>query len=140
MPMPLAPDRQLARLRARCAKHAAELAKVGFMLKGTVTQRMLPCGSPGCRCHGDPPQLHGPYWQWTSKVRGKTVSRMLSEHQARRYQEWIANWKRFDKIAEAMHELSARADALLRSQEQATRTHEVRSRHRPQPRKSAARR
>ena len=137
MPMPLAPDRQLARLRARCAKHAAELAKVGFMLKGTVTQRMLPCGSPGCRCHGDPPQLHGPYWQWTSKVRGKTVSRMLSKDQARRYQEWIANWKRFEQLAAAMHDLSTQADGLRRIQEQAARTTE---RTRSRRRQSAARR
>jgi hypothetical protein len=102
-------------LRARYAKHAAALAQVGFMLKGSVVQRFLPCGNPGCRCHGDPPQLHGPYWQWTSKVRGKTVTRMLSGEHARRYHEWIANWKRFEQIAETMHDLSAQADALLRT-------------------------
>src|SRR5438876_11717341 len=101
--MPPAPNRELARLRARYAKHAAELTKVGFMLKGSVVQRFLPCGNPGCRCHGDPPQLHGPYWQWTSKVRGKTVSRMLSADHARRSREWIANWKRFEQIAEVTH-------------------------------------
>lgn len=31
-------------------------------------------GTPGCRCKADPPQLHGPYWQWTRKVAGKTVT------------------------------------------------------------------
>ncbi|MGH8903826.1 MAG: DUF6788 family protein [Egibacteraceae bacterium] len=48
---------------------------------------MLPChtccGSPGCRCHADPPQPHGPYYQWTAKANGKTVTRRLTEHQAR---------------------------------------------------------
>lgn len=135
--MPSAPDRQLARLRARYQKHAAELAQVGFMLKGSVGQRYLACGSPGCHCHADPPQLHGPYWQWTSKVNGKTVSRMLGEEQARRYQEWIANWKRFEKLAAAMHDLSTQADGLRRIQEQAARTTE---RARSRRRKSAARR
>ena len=138
--MPPAPERQLARLRARYEKHVAELQKLGFMLKGSVTQRFLPCGSQGCRCHSDPPQLHGPYWQWTSKVKGKTVSRMLSEEQARRYKEWIAEWQRFEKIARAMHELSDEADAFLRAEEQAARTRGDTSRRRRGAGASASRR
>src|SRR3974390_730771 len=23
------------------------------------------CAPPGCKCHADPPQPHGPYYQWT---------------------------------------------------------------------------
>jgi len=116
-----APERQLARLRARYEKHAAELAEIGFMFKGSVTQRFLPCGTASCGCHSDPARRHGPYWQWTSKVKGKTVSRMLTEPQARRYREWIANWKRFEKTADALHDISAQADALVRAQERASR-------------------
>lgn len=138
--MPTTPERQLARLRARYAQHAAALSNLGFMLKGSVAQRFLSCGSPGCRCHGDPPQWHGPYWQWTSKVNAKTVSRMLSAEQARRYRHWIANWNRFERIAEAMHQVSAQADALLRTQEQAARTDQDAARPRRRSRKSAARR
>jgi hypothetical protein len=109
-------------LRARFEKHAATLADIGFMLKGSVNQRFLPCGTPNCRCHSDPSQRHGPYWQWTSKVKGKTVSRMLTEEQARRYQEWITNWKRFEETVNAMHDISAQADAIVRTQENAART------------------
>lgn len=119
--MPPAPERQLARLEARYATHAAELAEIGFMLKGTVLQRFLPCGTPSCSCHRDPSRQHGPYWQWTSKVKGKTVSRMLTGAQARRYRQWIANWKRFEEIADALHDISAQADALVRAQERASR-------------------
>ena len=49
----------------------AGLARVGFALPGTLTERMTRCGYPGCRCHADPPQLHGPYHQWTAKSAGK---------------------------------------------------------------------
>jgi len=31
-----------------------------------------------CRCHADPPQLHGPYHQWTRKKNGKTATGPLS--------------------------------------------------------------
>ncbi|MDP3773500.1 MAG: hypothetical protein Q8Q85_04470 [Gemmatimonadales bacterium] len=138
--MPRAPERRLARLRARYEKHAAQLARVGFMLKGSLVQRFLTCGTPSCRCHTDPSRLHGPYWQWSRAVGGKTVSRMLREDQVRRYQEWIENWKRFDKIVAKVHDVSSQADAILLAQERESRDRNNTSRHHPQPRKSAARR
>jgi len=138
--MPPARERQLRRLRERYRKHAAELAQVGFILKGSLVQRFLPCGTPSCRCHADPPRLHGPYWQWSSKVAGKTVSRMLSEDQARRYQQWMANGKRFAEIVNKLHNLSSQADAILLAQERTSAKTHTTSRPRTKTRKSAARR
>lgn len=135
--MPFAPERQLGRLRARYEQHAAELATVGFLLKGSVVQRYLSCGTPSCHCHADPARLHGPYWQWSSRVGGKTVSRMLSEDQARRYREWIENGKRFEKIVAKLHDISAQADAIRRAQERESRNKDT-SRRRTPSRKSAA--
>jgi hypothetical protein len=57
----------------------AELANLGPTLPGTITRRETRCGRSNCRCHADPPQLHGPYWWWTRSVNGKTVTRMLSD-------------------------------------------------------------
>ena len=65
--------------RAAIDRIAAELASLGATLPGTVTRRATRCGRPNCRCHADPPQLHGPYWWWTRSVNGKTVTRMLSD-------------------------------------------------------------
>ena len=73
----------------------------------------MPCGKPGCRCQADPPQLQGPYWQWTRAVRGKTVTRRLSEDQARLYREWIANRRRLLAIVAEMEEVSRQAAELL---------------------------
>jgi hypothetical protein len=115
--MPPNPERQLARLRARFEHHAQEIARLGFLLKGSLLQRFKECSSPGCACHTDPDRLHGPYWQWSTKVNGKTVSRTLSEQQVSRYREWMENGRRFDEIVRDLYELSAQADAVLRSQE-----------------------
>ena len=56
----------------------------GFALPGTLTVRAYACGKPGCRCHADPPRLHGPYAEWTRKIGGKTVTRRLTARRARR--------------------------------------------------------
>jgi hypothetical protein len=110
-------ERQLARLRARFEEQAHDLASVGFILRGSILQRFSRCGSPGCACHTDPERLHGPYWQWTAKVKGKTVTRNLNEEQLPRYQQWMDNAKRFDQIVAELQEISAQAHALLVAQE-----------------------
>jgi len=65
--------------RSALRRITAELATLGTTLPGTVARRSTRCGRPNCRCHADPPQLHGPYWWWTRSVNGKTVTRMLSD-------------------------------------------------------------
>lgn len=106
-------ERQLARLGARAYEKAQELSEVGFLMRGSILERFSRCGSPGCGCHDDPLRLHGPYWQWTAKVNGKTVTRNLSEEQVKRYREWMDNAHRVDAIVSELFELSAQADAVL---------------------------
>lgn len=72
----------------------AEPAPLGPALPGTLHSRYGRCGTAGCRCHADPPALHGPWWSWTRKVNGKTVTARLTDEQARDYQPWIANARR----------------------------------------------
>jgi hypothetical protein len=64
--------------RAARDRIAAELADAGYALPGTLTVRAYACGKPACRCHADPPRLHGPYAEWTRKIGGKTVTRRLT--------------------------------------------------------------
>jgi hypothetical protein len=54
------------------------LAELGFALPGSITERYQRCGKPQCACHNPPPQLHGPYLQWSRAVKGKTVSKVLT--------------------------------------------------------------
>lgn len=40
----------------------AKIATLGPALPGSLVQRSSRCGTAGCHCRADPPQLHGPYW------------------------------------------------------------------------------
>jgi hypothetical protein len=120
-PMAATDERKLARLKARFHQRATELAERGFLMRGSIIERFSRCGSPGCACHADPPKLHGPYWQWTSKVKGKTVTRNLSDEQKRRYEEWMDNAQRVDRIVAELYEISTEADAILREVEREQR-------------------
>ena len=92
---------------------AAELAELGFILPGSLVSRTTSCGKPGCRCRADPPQRHGPYYQWSRAVAGKTVSRRLSEGEAELYRSWIANRRRLERIVAQMEQTSADAGELI---------------------------
>jgi len=92
---------------------AAELAELGFISPGSVVVRYTTCGKPGCRCQADPPRRHGPYYQWSRAVAGKTVSRRLTESEAELYRGWIANRRRLEEIVARMEQVSAAAAELL---------------------------
>jgi hypothetical protein len=96
----------LDRLHRRHRQLARKLAEIGPVLKGSVVPRYTTCGNPGCRCTADPPQLHGPYWQWSTAVDGKTVNRRIDPDEAPRYLEWIENRKRVEALLAQMHELA----------------------------------
>lgn len=85
------------------------LIEVGFILPGSVVERFMPCGKPTCRCAADPGQRHGPYYEWTRKLRGKTATVRLTAVQARLYQDWIENRRKLKKILARMHAVSVRA-------------------------------
>ena len=93
---------------------AAELAGLGFISQGSVVVRYTTCGKPGCRCQADPPRRHGPYYQWSRAVAGRTVSRRLTESEAELYRGWIANRRRLEEIVARMEQISAAGELLLR--------------------------
>lgn len=95
---------------------AAQLAEIGFISPGSLVVRTTSCGKPGCRCQADPPQRHGPYYQWSRAVAGKTVSRRLDEHQAELYRGWIANRRLLEQTIAQMEDLSAAAGEILLQQ------------------------
>ncbi len=107
------PDDELARLEHRYRELKKRLQGLGFAVAGTITERYILCGKPSCRCHADPPQRHGPYYQYSRKVAGKTVSRLVTAEQADQYRQWIANRRILDEITAAIGEVSQQAAVLL---------------------------
>jgi hypothetical protein len=104
---------RLADYERRYRELVGELTKIGFIRSGSLAPRFNYCGKANCRCHGDPPQPHGPYFQWTAKVDGKTVNRRLSPRETKLYEEWIANDRRLRAVVGQMREVAAKATELI---------------------------
>lgn len=99
---PATPQRQHERL-------IAEISRLGLVLPGSLTARHTRCSTPGCRCHADPPALHGPYHTWTRKIAGKTVTRQLTNEQAKRYTPWFENARRLRALINQLEAISLNA-------------------------------
>ncbi len=80
-------EERLADYERRYREFAAQLAEIGLISSGSVRRPCTRCATPGCKRHGNPPRPHGPYYQWTAEVDGKTVTRRLSGREAQLYRE-----------------------------------------------------
>lgn len=78
----------------------------GYALPGTLLERHIRCNKTGCRCMADPPQLHGPYYQWTRKIDGKTHTTLLTAEQLDRYRPWFDNAKKIRTLTAELEALS----------------------------------
>jgi hypothetical protein len=114
------------RQQARATAIAAELASLGFAMPGTLIERHVRCGKPRCRCHADPPALHGPYWQWTRKINGKTITRLVPGDQLDDYRQWLDNHRRLRALVTELETLTL---AVADTGQQARRQPEATARH-----------
>jgi cyclopropane fatty-acyl-phospholipid synthase-like methyltransferase len=80
------------KLAAQYGHWQSRLAKVGWISQGYVQDR-----GPGAG---------GPCYQWTRKVKGKTVSVALSKEQYQALREAIENWRQLQVILQEMQGLS----------------------------------
>jgi len=74
---------------------------------------MMKCGQPSCACQRDASQRHGPYFEWTYKVNGKTVNVKLSPQTAPLYQAATKQHRKLKAALARMERLSRTALARL---------------------------
>jgi cyclopropane fatty-acyl-phospholipid synthase-like methyltransferase len=83
---------KLARMEREYARLRARLGRLGWISHGYVQDR-----GPGAG---------GPCYQWTRKVKAKTVSVALSQEQYAALKKAIANWREAQAILHRMQALS----------------------------------
>jgi hypothetical protein len=83
---------------------ATELADAKPMRRGSLSDRMVKCGKPGCACAQDPKARHGPYFSFTHPVGGKTQSRFLTAEEADLVRQQIDAGRKFRGRVDALWE------------------------------------
>jgi len=57
--------------------------------------------------------MHGPYYQWTAKVEGRTVTKRLTDKEASIYKKWIDNDRKLSGLIAKMREVATKAEVLI---------------------------
>ena len=83
---------------------ASQMADAKPMRRGSLSERTIKCGKPGCACAQNPKARHGPYHSLTQAVEGKTRSRFLTDEQADLAQQQIDAGRKFRIHVDALWE------------------------------------
>ncbi len=86
----------LETLLARREELLRELAQMGDMRPGSISENYRRCGKAGCRCAAPEGPRHGPYYAYTRKVGGKTKTINLRPGSAlNKLQKEVETYRRF---------------------------------------------
>ena len=103
------PDEQIAALERRHAHLRSQLALIGEMRSGSLTERCRRCGKAHCRCGRPGDSGRGPILSLTRKRFGKTATRIIPSHAATEIRAEVAEYRRFRRLSKELIEVS---DAL----------------------------
>ena len=86
-----------ATIRARLT---TQLADPIPMRRGSLTERTVKCGRPGCPCQDRAEARHGPYFSLTRAVGGKTRTQLIAAAQADLVRRQIETGRQFRDATE----------------------------------------
>ena len=89
MPKPSATE-----LERRIEGIKRQIAALGPLRPGTLSQQYNVCGNPTCRCKADPPQKHGPYYQLSYTWRRHSRTHFVREKDLPQIQRQVVNYER----------------------------------------------
>jgi len=76
-----------------------QISQLGDFQPGTITSALRRCGKPGCHCTRPDDPGHGPHFQLTQKIGGKTATQNLpSQAAVRKAEGEIAEFRRFRSL------------------------------------------
>lgn len=97
------------RYAQRFAALRTQIETVQYFCKGTVLKRHMKCGQPTCACHRDSAKRHGPYWEWTYKLHGKTVNVKLTPEAGPLFKAAAQRYRKLQSLLVQMERLSRKA-------------------------------
>ena len=94
-----------------------QLADLGPMHPGSLSEQYNVCGNPSCRCK-DPknPQRHGPYYQLSYTWRGKSSTRFVRQEEVAEMRDKVSNYKRFRELVNEWVDLVVELEKVERAQ------------------------
>lgn len=80
-----------------------QLLNLGHAHPGSITKQFNVCGKPRCKCKDpDNPIKHGPYYQLSYTVAGKSTSRFIRKSELAEAQKRIKQYRELKRLITAL--------------------------------------
>jgi hypothetical protein len=103
-------------LRRRIKRIKTELAALGDLRPGALSEQYNVCRTPRCRCKADPPQRHGPYHQLSYSRGGRSRTENVRPEHLAAVEAQIANYRKLRDLIDEWIDTAIELDRLRRAQ------------------------
>ena len=93
-------ETRIQTLERRIAKITAQLAQLGDLRIGSLSEQYNVCGRAGCRCKASPPIKHGPYHQLSFTRKGKSSTRFVRRGELTTVKQQLRNYEKLRKLVD----------------------------------------
>jgi hypothetical protein len=113
--------KKIRELERQIAKIKRELAALGDVRVGSLSQQYNVCSSPGCRCKASPPRKHGPYYQISYTRNGKSTTRAVHRGTLAELRRQLRNYARLRDLVDRWIDVGTELSALKTAHDQSGR-------------------
>ncbi len=110
--------RSIRSLERQIEKIKRDLAGLGDLRPGSLSQQYNVCGNPNCRCKEDRSKRHGPYHQLSFTRKGRSRSKFVKKPQLPEVRRQLKNYARLRELVDRWIELSTELSNLRLEQEE----------------------
>ena len=90
----------MAKEQQKINRIKAAINNLGPMIPGSITRQFNVCGTPGCKCKDrEHPQKHGPYYQLSFTVKGKSSSIFIKKSALAEAKRRVKRFQQFKKLS-----------------------------------------
>ncbi len=103
---------KIRQLERGIEKTRSQIAQLGELRPGTLSEQYNVCGTPGCRCKGNPPQKHGPYHQLSYTLKKKSTTRFVKKEDLVRIKGEVETYAKLKVLVDRWVELATELSDL----------------------------
>ncbi len=115
-------ETRIQTLERRIAKITTQLARLGDLRIGSLSEQYNVCGRAGCRCKASPPIKHGPYHQLSFTRKGKSSTRFVRRGELTTVKQQLRNYEKLRKLVDQWITLGTELSNLKLDQQRKSRS------------------
>ena len=115
-------ETRIQTLERRIAKITTQLAQLGDLRIGSLSEQYNVCGRAGCRCKASPPIKHGPYHQLSFTRKGKSSTRFVRRGELTTVKQQMRNYEKLRKLVDQWITLGTELSNLKLDQQRQSRS------------------